>query len=327
MATGVYTDFQIYQDEYYTAMNETLQQETEAFNAASANAIRLVADQHEGHFRKEAFFKQISSLIARRDISSTADDADAKLESGEKISVKVNRKYQVANTLDSLRKIASDQEEFSILLGEQVAKAKAADYLNTALIAAKVNLINNSGVYVNKTSDTSPNMEYQYLIDMLAKFGDAGKDIVAWVMHSGPFYHLMGESLSTVIDRVAGATIYEGTVGTLGKPVVVTDSSALVNSDGGSSPDTDAYYTFGLTTDGLFVIESEEDTVVTDTVTGKENLIIRIQGEHAFDVGVRGYSYDGGTINPTDANLGNSSNWSKVASDDKLTAGVACQSG
>ena len=69
------------------------------------------------------------------------------------------------------------------------------------------------------------------------------------------------------------------------------------------------------------VVESEERQVVSDLITGLENLVMRVQGEYAFNVGVKGYKWNT-TANPADAALATGANWTKVATSDKSTAGV-----
>jgi hypothetical protein len=321
MAIGVYTDFKVYNEEYYGGIYEALEQESELFNAASANTIQLIPRDSRGHFEKEGFFQLVSDAVVRRDISSTSSVDDKKLESEEFIRPKINRRIgPIANTLDSLRKIASNQAEFSFVLGQQVGKAKAVDYVNTAVLACTAALLSESRVQVDVTGTSK--LKYEPLVDALAKFGDKGWRLAAWVMHSRPFYDLMKENITQYkIDAVAGVTIYNGLVGSLNRPIIVVDSPSLVNTDGIESG-TDSYYTLGLTTDALQVIESEGDEMVFDIVTGLANLVVRMQGEHAYNVGVRGYAYTHATVNPTDANLGSSANWANRMADVKSTAGV-----
>lgn len=328
MPIGLASDFKIYDEQFYAGMIDVLQQETDAFNGASANAIRLVQTSRIGDFVKEAFFDEIQNIVGRRDTTSVADSDPDKLTSSEIISVKLARKFHVENTLDSLRKIASDQEEFSMLMGEAVGKSKAADYLNTALLVLRTALTKTGDVYIDKTGETggAELMQYKYLVEMLAKFGDKANSIVAWVMHSKPFFDLVGESLTVVTDRVAGATIYEGVTGTMGKPVVVTDSPDLIDpTGGGASPSVPSYFSFGLVPNGAVVEESEEMELLDEVVGGKENLIARIQGEHSFNMGVKGYSYTSATKNPDDATIGTAGNWTWTKNDYKLSPGVCLE--
>jgi hypothetical protein len=314
MAIGKYSDFKIYEEQFYSGAWEQLEQESNAFNEASANGIRLVTQGAKGNFLQEAYFKLIDGMYKRRDITSTSSDTDDALESTELIGPKVNRKFQVANTLDSLKKITSSPQEFSFVLGQQAAKAKAVDFLNTGLRAGVAAMLSNSEVQY----DASKAVSHEVLIDGLAKFGDAAERIVLWVMHSAPHFALMKNQLDVETDRVAGATIYEASVGTLRRRALVTDSTALM--DDANSPSN--YYILGLTESGIALLESEESTISSGIDRGLENLIFRVQGEDAYNVLVKGYAYTSGTVNPDDTAIGTHSNWAKRYTDSKSTAGV-----
>lgn len=332
MATGVYTDFVIYNDEFYSQFNETLTQFSDAFNGGSANSIVLITDPTKGNAKKEAFFQSIgSSLVSRRDISSTSAQTPQKLSSDDRRHPKLSRKYYVENTLDSLRRIGVGSGEFSLAVGEQVARAVAIEYINRGLagtVAAMLGVTSGgpsgSGVVVDKiasASDTDKTMRISYLIEALERFGDASQQIVAWVMHSHAFFDLMGEQATNITDRLAGATIYEGTVGTLGLPVVVTDSASLKSADG-ITTGSDKYYTVGLTAGGIMLEQDGQPTQVARVETGKENLTFEIQGEYDFTLGVKGYDYTDTTVNPADSAIGTTANWNNVMASPKSTAGV-----
>lgn len=305
MAVGDYTNFEIYDDEFYGAMNETLVQNTEVFNAASQNAIVLEPDPTVGNFRREAFYDSIGQgLISRRDKGSTADKTPDSLSSDDMTAPELARGYFVSNTLDSLRTIAADPGEFSLAVGEQVAKAMQVDYLNT-LVLCGVTALNADGTPVLDNSGST--VTNQMLVNTLRQLGDASDRIVAWVMHSKVFFDLMEEQSTNLIDRVAGATIYEGTVGTLGLPALVTDSDALINS---GSPDT--YNTLALTPNALAALQDGEPTESDGINRGNENLEFEIQGEHDFTAKVKGHDYTSSTVNPDDTALGTQGNWNRV---------------
>jgi hypothetical protein len=101
--------------------------------------------------------------------------------------------------------------------------------------------------------------------------------------------------------------------------VVITDAADLKVT---GTPDT--YYTLGLTEGGATVIESEQQEIVSDVVTGLENLVFRVQGEYAYNLGLRGYTWDvgNGGANPDDTAVALGTNWDKVATSNKHTAGV-----
>jgi len=87
------------------------------------------------------------------------------------------------------------------------------------------------------------------------------------------------------------------------------------------------YSTLGLVMDAGEVAESEEQEIQEDIITGKPNLILRIQGEHAFNVKLKGYKWKVATgANPTDGALGTGSNWEAVASDVKDGPGIIIKS-
>ena len=87
------------------------------------------------------------------------------------------------------------------------------------------------------------------------------------------------------------------------------------------SPDT--YRTLGLV-DGALMVESMPLITMTQPKADQENMGVIWKGEASFNVGLKGYSWDvaNGGKSPTDAELATASNWDKVATSDKDTAGV-----
>ncbi len=321
MAIGKYTDFKIYEEEFYGGMNDVIARNADAFNGPSNNAIRLVRSSHVGNFLKEAYYTQIASLVARRDITSTSAATDKALGSDEVISPKLARGFLVGNTLDSLKKIGASPQEMSFVVGQQVGQAKMVDWLDTLLTCGVTAVGKTAASFYNKGSNAANTMQYNYLIEGMKLMGDQSRNLAAWVMHSKAYFDLMKTNISVATDRVAGATIYEGTTGTLGLPVVVTDSASLINTDGVTSG-TDSYYCLGLVENGLAALESEETTVVSDIVTGLANLVYRVQGEHSFDASVKGISYTDTGVNPASAALATASNWTLKRASIKSAAGI-----
>lgn len=310
--------FTIYEDEFYSALNETLVQNTEVFNAASNNSIVLETDPSIGNFTKEAFFQSIGEdLITRRDIGSTADITPDDLTSDEMVRPKLARKHYVAKALSALKRIGMSNGELSLAIGEQVAKAMMVDYINTTILCGVTAMEEQTDIVLDAEAGEITN---KTLVNGLSQFGDSSSNIVALVFHSSPFFDLMGEQVENITDRIAGATIYEGTVGTLGLPAVVTDSPQLVDAGAGGGGE-DIYRTLGLTTNALQIEQDGTPTVVDEIALGKENLEFQVQGEHDFKVGVKGYSYTDDAANPDDAALGTGTNWANVMADLKSTAG------
>ena len=325
MTAGIQSDFQIYNDELQTGFNETLQQETEAFNAASNGAIVMRTMMHEGEYAREAFFKAVTGLVTRRDVTAAAITAitDLGLTQGEFITVKVNRKIgPIMNTRNMFRKIMRDPGEFSVLIGQQAAKATAIDMLNTGLRSA-VAALSGVATLVHTVVAASPTdtISTDNLIQALFKAGDSANEIVLWAMHSTAYAKLMREQVTThSFDAVAGAIIAQGSPITLNRPVLMTDSPAL---HAATSP-TDPVKVLGLRSGAIRLDESELQDMVVDDVTGTEQLSVRVQGEYSFNVGILGFEWDigNGGANPVDSALATASNWDQAATSIKSLAGV-----
>lgn len=328
MAIGLASNFQIYQEQINGGFVEELAQNTAAFNAASANAIRLITDRKRGEYEQTSFFENVTSLITRRDLTSVSSATDQALTQDEFVSVKLARKIgPIANTLDSFRKVArgANDQALSFLLGTQIAKAIQADMLNSALRAAR-NGLDNQTNNTFTTAGATQTIETTDLVEGLNLFGDQAQRIVLWVMHSKVFYDLVKEQIGLAITNVADVNIVTGMPITLGRPVLVTDSAALI--DTGSPTGDDDYYTLGLVRDGVTVEDSEEETIHTELVSGLENLVVRLQGEFAYNLGLKGFKWDvtNGGANPTDATVATGTNWDSVMDSAKDLAGVVIQS-
>lgn len=329
MAAGKASDFKVYQDQFQAGVIETLTQNSTAFNAASAGAISLSTISRRGDFSQQAFFKNVANLISRRDTTSVSDATILPMTQDEWISVKLNRKIgPVDQTKDAFRKIMAgmSEDEMSFVLGEMAAKAMQVEMLNSALRAGRAAL--NAQAAVKYTVPTSGTLGTAGLVSGLAKFGDAASNVVCWVMHSKAYYDLVQSQITANIDGVSNFNVATGTPVTLNRPVLITDSDALIVNAGSGSAATTDYFTLGLTADGLIVENTEEEELVIENVTGKENLITRLQGEFAYNLGVKGFKWDiaNGAANPNDATLGTGSNWDAVRGSFKDFAGVIIQS-
>lgn len=327
MAIGTKTNFKIYNEYTHTGMVETLVQVSEVFNAASQGTIRLTSVNRRGDFNYESFFASTSGLVTRRitkGTGSTSAVTDLSLAQSEKVGVKINRKIgPVANTLDSFKKIGDgpfDENALNYAIGVQAAKAMQIEMCDTAIGAAVAALNNQAAVKYTVLSNGT--LATSSLVSGLAKFGDQANRIVCWVMHSKAFYDLVQSQITANIDGVSNFVVAQGTPVTLNRPVLITDSPSLVSA----SPFN--YYTLGLTVDAIEAEDSEESTVVSDMALGLENLLVRMQGEYAYNLAMKGFTWDvtNGGENPTVAALTTGSNWDPIAASYKDYAGIIIQS-
>lgn len=328
--TGRLPEGIIYPELVHSGMVETLVQNTDAFNAASRNTIRLVTQRRLGDFHQESFFKNVSNLINRREVDASPDNASvtpSNVPVDEHISVKLNRRIgPIDQTLDSFRKLGADAnlEVLSFLLGEQIAKAMQVEMLNSGIRSVVASILAQNTLVFDGTASPPTGLDTIDLTQGLQKFGDASDRVSLWVMHSTPFYQLVRDQITRNVDGISNFNIYEGSPVTMGRPVLVTDSDALI--DDSVSPQT--YITLGLVDAAVVLEDSEEELMYTDVITGKENIVTRLQGEYAYNVSCKGTKWDvtNGGVNPSDSALATSTNWDKVMDSVKDLGGVAIRS-
>lgn len=320
---GKGSDFKIYDEYFRGRFNELLATNSQVFNAASRGSIRLTTASERGNYAYTSFFQNLSSaMVSRRDLTTVAAQTDTPLIQNELVTVKLNRKMvPVTQTRDAFKKIFGNfsETEFSGLVAEQMANAAQLEMLNSALNAGVAALRGVSASYHLQSSLGV--MDTNTLIDALAKMGDRADRVVAFVMHSKPYYDLVKGQTAANITGISNFAIQTASPVTLNRPVIVTDAVGLRPL---LSPDI-GYYTLALTQDALVVENSEEQEVVLQDVTGLEQLAVRIQGEYAYNLGVKGFKWDvaNGGANPTDATLITGSNWDTAYTDVKDRAGVA----
>lgn len=316
--------FIVYPDQFFGRFAEMQRQNTDVFNAASQNGIVQRAVARRGDYSSESFLSELTNGITRRDPTSTADASpidDVDME--EITSVKLARKLVVQKTIDGWRKIqadqaADDEQLLSFYLGGYVSKAVRVDWLNTAVIAAVGAMSGQAGIFLPLTALEMAST--RKLNQGLKLLGDARNDIVCWVGNGITYADLVDQNIADNVQDLTGAVMYGGQPGTLGKPFIVTDSPALTNTGGGSTGDS--YYILGLRSNGIVIEESENSSMVSDTILLKENVIGAMQYEGSYNVELAGMKWNTAVTNPTDAQLGTAGNWTKAVTSDKSLPGV-----
>lgn len=334
MAIGKASDFKIYNDQFFGGLVEQAVQDTAALNTLGL-AVR--ARPIRGDYDYRSFIKKISSLIARRDTTSVAAATDLAVPMDENVSVKLNRKIgPVAQTLDAWRKAAlpfgdaaagdDGQRAFSRYLGAMVAKDVSVEMLDSALLALRVVLENVNTNSQRFTIAANGTMTTAALVSTLAKMGDAANRVRAWVMHSKVFFDLVQYQINPANngDPVAAGIVVGGMPASLGRPIYVTDSASLLVA---GTPDL--YRTIGLVDESVVMENSEAQETAFTLVTGLENLVGRLQGEYAYNMGIKGMKWDvaNGGANPNNTALSTATNWDQAATSAKDLAGVVCISG
>jgi len=324
MATAVATNFVIYQEFVKTRIAELLAQNGNAFGAASNNAIRIVTQSRAGDYVQNNFFKNITGLVTRRVNTSTSTVVDLPMTMDEYISVKLSRKIgPVGVTRDAFKKLmggAFSPALGSAVVAEMAANAMQLDMLDASLLGLSAALKQPPASYY--TDPSLGSMTTDTLIAALSKMGDRADRIVCWVMHSSVYYKLVRGQVAANITGVSNFNVATATPVTLGRPVVVTDSASL---QWGASPDVPQYYTLGLVDSAAVVENTEEQEMVVQDITGLDTLVVRWQGEFAYNLGLKGFKWDiaNGGANPLPSAMRDGTNWDISFTDMKDRAGVA----
>lgn len=308
MATSVNSNFKIYDTLVQTSYLERIQDNLAAFNAASRMALQYVSTIIAGDFSKQAFY-QIGGTVTDRDVTSTADVTPDNIGAGEMVGVKKPWKYgPFATTEEAFKRRARSPQEFSVLMGQDMADAILKYAIQLSLAALNGAIGCNTGMIVD---DKSISTDGKTAITAgLRLMGDKFNNIACLVMHSTSFFDFVDQAIGAKIFEEAGMVIYGAMPGTLGKPVLVTDVCSSTKI-------------YGLQPGAVLCTESQMPGVKSYERHDKENFEIGYAAEGVFNLDVMGYSWDTvtGSTNPTAAALATAANWDKHATDNKNTAG------
>lgn len=311
MATTVNSDFIIYDTLAQTAYLERIQDVLDVFNASSNGAMILRSEAIEGDFDRSTFYS-VPGAVAHRNVNSDATVTPEKIGSDEKVGVKTPWKYgPYAATEESFKRRNRSPEEFSQVIGQHMADA-TLDYMIAAAFAALLGAIGTNAAMLATGSWTTDHKKV--LTKGMRKFGDRFGRIALFAMDSTVYFDLVDDAINEKVYEEAGLVIYGGSPGTMGKPVLVSDK---IPED----------YIFGLQAGAVEIVESQAPGFRSYEINDQENLAMGYRAEGAFNVEVLGYSWDvegspAAPANPTLAQLGAGANWTKVAADNKATAGV-----
>jgi hypothetical protein len=330
MAITLPSDMKVYNDQIRNAYVERIAKAILGFVERARGAIIIEDATVPGDYIKESFFKFPSGLVTRRIATGTGADSDVTpvtVEQGENVAVKLQRKIGPVEITDaSLKAILRSPQEFGLAVGEMAADGVLSQMIHDGLLAA-VGALNRSPYLEDISADTSSTLNRSAMAAALALMGDHAKDVACWVMHSKPYFDLVGKDLdaSTALDGVApGVALYGADPATLGRPCLVIDDTALVLDE-----TADKYYTLGLTADAIrLTADNQFSDLLIERVGGKENIRTRIQGERDWALKLKGFAWDtsNGGANPADTALGTATNWDASSSDAKHRAGVVIKS-
>ena len=319
MAANNLVNLQRFSSFAYTGLTEIEKQQVELFNTATRGALVLRSGDNQGDYSDTVRYGTIASLVRRRDAYSSgavvAKDIAHVLETSVKVAGAAG-----PVTIDShfFTWIQRAPEEAGAFLGQQLAIASMQDKLNTALTALYAALAQQSTANTYDYTGTG-DVCLAAMNTAASKFGDRASDIACWVMHSKSRHDMIGQAITNTGTLFSFGNINVTSDG-LGRPIIVTDSSALTYTSSGTK-----YRTLGLVT-GAAVVEDNPIDLRVNTVTsnGDENIGDSWQAQWTFNLGLRGFKWDktNGGASPSAAALATGTNWDKSATSVKDTAGV-----
>lgn len=308
-------DLQVFNKQTYTVATEVVSQEVNKLNQASGNSIVLATKPHSGDFDIEASFKAIGNLVRRRNVYGSGAITGTTLQMLKDVAVKIAAGTPpIAWEPAQYAWVQQNQALAALKIGEQLAVGRVADMLNAALLGGVSAVKGNASL----THTVTGKPTFKELNRGSAKFGDKSYTIKAWVMHSAVAHDLYDNALTNAEQLFSYETI-NVMRDAFGRIFVITDSPALTDTATKTT-----YNTLGLTENGLVVADNNDFNAVIVNKTGDENIKAEYQAEWSYTVGVKGYAWDiaNGGKSPNDTAIGTPTNWDKIATSDKDTAGV-----
>ena len=296
---------------------ETLAQDVEKFNAASAGSIRLTTQGIDGDFLQESFWAGLHGAQRRVDrYAANGNQAATPLSQKQYDSVKIAGGFgPILWEPAQLSWVQKNPEEALEVISRNLSEAIMSDQLNTS-IAALVAAIGNQPTAINDVSATA-GVDYIAINGAHALFGDASARLIAQVMTGAQYHALIGKNLANneQLFQAGGVLV----VDVLGKAVIVTDAPALFEA---GTPNKQKVLSLA---DGAAVVMDGSDLITNiETSNGKERIETTMQADYTFGLGLKGYAWDtaNGGKSPTNAELSTGTNWDLVANSIKGSAGV-----
>lgn len=277
------------------------------FNTASGGAIILRNQLVEGDLSRRSFYT-VGGSLSHRDVNSVAAVTAAKIGAGEVLGIKSPWKYgPFATTEEAFKRRARSPEEFSQIIGYDMADASLVYFIELAFGALTAAITENADMRVTGSVAVDGK---KVLTRGMRTFGDKFSRIALFGMDSATYFDLVDQAIDNKVYEEAGVVIYGGSPGTMGKPVLVSDQ---IPADS----------IFGLQPGAVTLSESQAPGVRSYQINEQENLALGYRAEGTVNLDLLGYSWlESAGVNPDAAAVSTVGNWVKTATSNKATAGV-----
>lgn len=307
-----------YDAEFNTLVQDELERVAGELLSASNGAVQMLTTRTRGDFERRSKFSIDTGKVKHRDDNDLTPVAADTIGQYEESSVKTKKYIKVGTTDDAFLTNGYDQTDAVGLMADEWAKIKPVSMVDDAIAAGVAAMTSNSDPDNGVVNISGRTIDHLGLNQTLARFGDRYSQVVAWVMHSASMFGLGDNVLENVKFQTTDLMIAAGTVGTLGKPVIVVDSPSLqvVGPPG-------QFNVLGLSADSLVLTQSAPDNILIDKKQEGGNITTEFGVNTEYLVGVKGYAWQaGGGRNPNAAAIAAAANWAQVAPQNKTTAGV-----
>lgn len=311
------SDMKVFNEYVREATIETVAQMVDKFNGASAGAIQLSTTGFDGDYMMRSSFSSLHSAQRRVDryATNTAASSTA-LAQIQHNTVKIAGGFgPIAWEPSQLRWVGDNPAAAVEVISRNMAESIMKDMLNTA-IAAAVAAIENVGSTVTFDTGTGP-ITYSDINSAHAKFGDMSQLLICDVMDGTAYHALIAANLTNTpqLFQAGNVTVVE----ILGKRIVITDAPALRETGTGADQKV-----LSLVSGGVIVHDAGDLVTNIETNNGSQRIQTTMQADYTFGLGLKGYAWDtsNGGKSPTDAEIATGSNWDKIATSVKHTAGV-----
>jgi hypothetical protein len=314
------SDMVVFNDHVRTATIETVAQMVAKFNEASAGAIQLSTEGFGGDFLMKSMFSSLHSAQRRVDRYATNTSAsETALAQIQHNTVKVAGGFgPIAWEPAQLTWVQDNPARALELISTNMAEAIMKDMLNAG-IAAAIAAIENVGATAVYDTGTAVDITYNHINRAHALFGDMSQLLVCDVMDGQTYHDLIESNLTNTpqLFQAGNVTVVQ----ILNKRVVVTDAPALRESPTTTGNDIKV---LSLATGGIVVHDAGDLITNIERSNGSQRIKTTMQADYTFGLGLKGYAWDTGNggKSPTDADLTTGSNWDKIATSVKHTAGV-----
>lgn len=299
---------------------ETVAQMVEGFNAATAGAIQLSTQGFDGDFFQKSMFSSLHAAQRRVDRYATNTSAsETALAQLQHNSVKIAGGFgPIAWEPSQLRWVGDNPAVAIEVISRNMAESIMKDMVNSG-IAAAVAAMENVGSTVVYDTGSARAITYNDINFAHAKFGDMSQLIICDVMDGTTFHNLIDQNLTNTAELFQAGNVT--VVSILGRRILVTDAPALRETP---STTTNDIKVLSLVSGGVVVHDAGDLVTNIETSNGSQRIKTTFQADYTFGLGLKGYAWDtsSGGKSPTDVELATGSNWSKIATSVKHTAGV-----